>query len=447
MNPLDWSKLPDLAAVALLTLAFFSVARYGRTSSARVWLIGWLMIVLHFAAFIFWQIPGAVGVASQLLGTCALIWAGVLFMWASVPYRGRISSRWMLATLISVNTFYIAALSLAPPDHWLLTLAAILLGLVPAVVSLGSSRTFIHPLRSLVVLLYIGLAVFLLIMQNRPGNGSDLALNAVLFTVYFGCCMHFGFAYRRATTGALITVFGFFVWAGVFVAGPIMHSFFAYAQVESEVWNLPKYVVAVGMILILLEDEIEHNKFLALHDDLTGLPNRRLFQDRLASALERARRSSSRAALLLIDLDQFKEVNDSLGHHAGDELLKHVSRLFIGRVRRTDTVARTGGDEFSIVLEEPVSYKDAVHIAQELTNLLESPIELDGNTIQIGASVGIAVFPDDATDPEALSIAADLRMYKSKREARFQEDLEMQTPIQGDRFKSREHASGLSSPE
>lgn len=368
-------------------------------------------------------------------------------MWASVPYRSRISSRWMLAALLSANTLYVAVSSLAPAGHWMLTGAAILMGLAPALVSLGSSQTFIHPLRSLVVLLYIGLAVFLLTMQNRPGNGSDLALNAVLFTVYFGCCMHFWYAYRRTTTGALITVFGFLVWAGVFVAGPVMHSYFAYAQVEGEVWNLPKYVVAVGMILILLEDEIEHNKFLALHDDLTGLPNRRLFQDRLASALERARRSSSNAALLLIDLDQFKEVNDSMGHHAGDELLKHVSRLFVGRVRRTDTVARTGGDEFSIILEEPVSYDDAVHVAQELTNLLESPIELGDNTIQISASVGIAVFPDDATDPEALSIAADLRMYKSKREARFREDMEIRTPLQRNAFKSSDRASGLSSPE
>lgn len=434
MGQLDWSKLPDVAAVALLTLAFFSVARYGRTSAAGVWLVGWLMIVLHFTAFLFWQIPGIVGPASQILGTCALVWAGVLFMWASVPYRSRTSSRWMLAAFISSNTLYVVALSIVPPGHWLLTISAILVGLAPAVVSLGSSRTFIHPLRSLVVLVYIGLAVFLLTLQNRPGNGLDLALNAVLFTVYFGCCMHFWYAYRRVTTGALITVFGFFVWACVFVAGPIMHSFFAHVQVEGEVWNLPKYVVAVGMILILLEDEIEHNKFLALHDDLTGLPNRRLFQDRLASALERARRTGSQAALLLIDLDQFKEVNDMLGHHAGDELLKHVSRLFVGRVRRTDTVARTGGDEFSIVLEEPVSYSDATHVAQELNDLLEKPIQLEGNTVQIGASVGIAVFPDDATEPEALCIAADLRMYASKREARIRED--ERSPLMADRLQS-----------
>ncbi len=433
--------------MALLTLAFFSVARYGRTSAAGVWLIGWLMIVLHFSAFLFWEIPGIVGIVSQILGTCALVSAGVLFMWASVPYRSRISSRWMLAALISTNTLYIAILSIAPASHWLLTVAASLIGLAPAVVSLGSSSTFIHPLRSLVVLLYLGLSVFLLTMQNQPGNGPDLAMNAVLFTVYFGCCMHFWYAYRRATTGALITVLGFLLWASVFVIGPVMHMFFSHVLVEGEVWNLPKYIVSVGMILILLEDEIEHNKFLALHDDLTGLPNRRLFQDRLASALERARRTSTQAALLLIDLDQFKEVNDTMGHHIGDELLKHVSRLFVGRVRRTDTVARTGGDEFSIVLEEPVCYKDATHVSKDLTDLLDKPIQLEGKSIQISASVGIAVFPDDATEPETLSIAADLRMYTSKRDARIREARDARSTLPTESFRSPKSTSGLPTAE
>ncbi|MGB0063531.1 MAG: GGDEF domain-containing protein [Terracidiphilus sp.] len=444
---MDWSKLPDIVAVALLTLAFFSVARFGRTLSAGVWLVGWLMIVLHFGAFMFLPAPGIAGIACGTIGTAALAWAGVLFMWASVPYRSRTSSRWMLAALITANTLYIAVLSLAPAGHWLFKPAALLMGVLPLAVFLGSSRTFRHPLRILVVVLYLSLAVFLLLVQNRAGNGTDLAINAVLFTVYFGCCLHFWYAYRRATTGALITVFGFLAWSSVFVVGPAMQTFFPQIHVEGEVWNLPKYVVAVGMILILLEDQIEHNRFLALHDELTGLPNRRLFQDRLANALERARRTSSHAALLLIDLDQFKGVNDTMGHHVGDELLKHVSRLFVGRVRRIDTVARTGGDEFSVILEEPVSRNDAAHVAQDLTDLLGRPIELEGRHVQIGASAGIAIFPEDAGDPEALCIAADLRMYASKREARSLEEGNERSSLQADPFPPPKTAAGLPAPE
>jgi diguanylate cyclase (GGDEF)-like protein len=424
----DWSKFPDVAVLALLSLAFFSVARNSRNASSRVWLVGWMMIVLHFGAFMFLPAPGILGTASLLLGTSALAWAGILFMWASVPYRSRVSSRWMLTALLSANTFCIVVLCLAPPGHWLLKPAALLMGVLPLAVSLGSIRTLSHPLRWFTVALYCALSIFLLAVQNRPGSGPVLAMNAVLFTVYFGCCIHFWYAYRRATAGALITVLGFLGWANVFTVGPAMQTFFPSVHFESEVWNLPKFVVAVGMILLLLEEQIEHNKFLALHDELTGLANRRLFEDRLGNTLERARRTGSQAALLLIDLDQFKQVNDTLGHHIGDVLLKHVAALFVGRVRRTDTVARTGGDEFSVILEEPASRGDALRVARMLTHLLEDPIVLEGNTVRIGASVGIAVFPEDAGDAEALCIAADLRMYSSKRAAGGGEDLSAPAP-------------------
>ena len=169
------------------------------------------------------------------------------------------------------------------------------------------------------------------------------------------------------------------------------------------------------MILLLLEDQIEHNKYLALHDELTGLPNRRLFQDRLTSALERARRTGAQAALLLVDLDHFKQVNDTVGHHIGDDLLKRVSDAFVGRVRRSDTVARTGGDEFSIILEEPTSREDAARVGHSLAQLLDNPFVLQGHILRVGATVGIAVFPQDASDAESLCIAADLRMYAGKR--------------------------------
>src|SRR5262249_13879932 len=154
---------------------------------------------------------------------------------------------------------------------------------------------------------------------NRPHNGPSFALFGLLFTVYFGCCVHVWYSYRgRGSAGSLISIVGFLGWAAVFVLSPIINLIAPARQVETGVWNMPKYVVAVGMILLLLEDQIEHNKYLALHDELTGLPNRRLFLDRLSLSLERARRMESKAALLVIDLNHFKRVNDSLGHHAGD---------------------------------------------------------------------------------------------------------------------------------
>jgi diguanylate cyclase (GGDEF)-like protein len=269
-------------------------------------------------------------------------------------------------------------------------------------------------IRWFTVSLYCTLSLFLLAFQNRPDNGSTLALNAVLCTVYLGSCINFLFTYRRATTGAFITIAGFLAWSLVFVVSPAMGAFLPHIQLESEVWNLPKYVVAVGMILLMLENQIEHNKYLALHDELTALPNRRLFQDRLANALERARRTGTQTALLLVDLNRFKEVNDTLGHHAGDRLLKHVATVFSGRVRRSDTVARTGGDEFSLILEEPTSRDEAAKVGSSLLEILKQPLQLGGHSVQISASIGIAVFPEDASDMESLCIAADRRMYSQK---------------------------------
>ena len=411
---MNWTVLPDLAAVCLLAGAFASVAQHSETRVSRIWLTGWLMIALHFAASLFENLPGIQGTLANIVGLSALTSAGLLFMWASVPYRKENSSFLILVSLLFANTLYITLSVSNPVPDWTLNLSACLFCLLPLGVTLGTAKRFSSTLRWTAVGLYSLLSVFLLLFQHRPGNGGDLALNAVLFTVYFGCCLHFWYAYRRATAGAFVTIAGFLAWAGVFLVAPLMQAFLPASHVEGEVWNLPKYLVALGMTLLLLEDQIEHNKHLALHDHLTGLPNRRLYQDRLFNALERARRSEAQTALLVIDLDHFKHVNDTLGHHVGDLVLKRVATLFASRVRRSDTVARTGGDEFSIILEEPTSRSDAMHVGWSLVQLLNDPLQLGEHAVQIGASVGIAVFPEDAHEMEALCIAADRRMYDAK---------------------------------
>jgi diguanylate cyclase len=419
----DWSKLPDLAAVAFLIAAFASVARQGQSTQRQsvlsgLWLLGWAMIMLHFAAFLFLPAPSPWSEAASFVGLASLTSAGVLFMWAAVPHRQQTSSMWLLAALLGTNALYIGLLIIDPIASWALAPAAILFGVLPLGIGLFTLPRFSHPLRWTLVALYCSLSIFLLIFERRPGNGPTLALNAVLFTVFLGCSIHFWYSYRRATTGAFITIAGFFAWAAVFVVAPLQIALFPNFHLESEVWNLPKYVVAVGMILLLLENQIEESKYLALHDDLTGLPNRRLFQDRLHGALVRACRTGSQVALMLVDLDDFKRVNDTVGHHVGDQLLKHVGNLFLGRVRRSDTVSRTGGDEFSVILEDPMTRADATRVGKTLTDMLESPLEVDGHTVHIGASIGIAIYPDDASDAESLCIAADRRMYAGKNAAK-----------------------------
>jgi diguanylate cyclase (GGDEF)-like protein len=399
--------------VGLLAWAFASVARRSYAPVSAHWMTGWVLIVIHFLALVFEPAPGAWGQVAQTTAVLALVLAGLLFTRASVPYKSEFSSRLMLWVLLAGYTVYVSALMLEAPG-WVLLTSAIMLGLGPLALALVYVRRFNHPLRWFTAGLTLALSGVLLAVQNRP-NGSETALNATLFAVYLGCAVHFLHMYRRRTAGAFISTIGFFLWASVFVVAPVQMALFPSVQLESEVWNLPKYVVAVGMILLLLEDQVAHSKHLALHDDLTGLPNRRLFQDRLANAVERARRTRTQTALLMVDLDHFKQVNDTLGHHAGDLLLQNVARLFSGRVRRSDTVARTGGDEFAVILDSPISREEATRVGENLLRLLNEPVELKSRTIRVGGSLGVAVFPEDAGDMESLCITADLRMYENKR--------------------------------
>lgn len=156
---------------------------------------------------------------------------------------------------------------------------------------------------------------------------------------------------------------------------------------------------------------------VAHHDSLTGLPNRLLFNDRLDQAISLAKRKSRQCALLYLDLDRFKPVNDTLGHTAGDELLQAVAARIRQQVRESDTLARVGGDEFTVILPEIARREEAEIVARKISAALATPFLLGSqkHSVDIGASIGIAVYPADARDAEALVKAADAAMYSAKQ--------------------------------
>ncbi|MBF0324237.1 MAG: EAL domain-containing protein [Alphaproteobacteria bacterium] len=160
---------------------------------------------------------------------------------------------------------------------------------------------------------------------------------------------------------------------------------------------------------------IEH---LAHHDSLTSLPNRVLFQERLRSALGQAKRNDFRVALMFLDLDKFKDINDTLGHHVGDMLLKAVAKRLQRCVRETDTVARLGGDEFAVVLTNLVDPEGASNVAESIISAISDPFGLDEHEVLTSTSIGITLYPDDATDSDTLLKNADLAMFRSKAEGR-----------------------------
>ena len=153
-------------------------------------------------------------------------------------------------------------------------------------------------------------------------------------------------------------------------------------------------------------------------DDLTGLPNRALFQDRLKQVLGHARRTGKLVAVHLIDLDHFKDINDTMGHDAGDALLKGIGERLLGCVRTSDTVARIGGDEFGVIQVEPNNADSIAILAQKLLKSLEQPFKIDGRDVHSNASIGITIFPDDAEKPEEILRNADMALYHGKGESR-----------------------------
>lgn len=214
----------------------------------------------------------------------------------------------------------------------------------------------------------------------------------------------------------------------------------AHGQWQGEVWNRNKggeiypewlNIVAirdnkrkvthhVGIFSDIHTQEciLERLHYLANYDGLTGLPNRRLFLDRLNVHLAHARRDRHMLAVMFVDLDHFKEVNDTLGHRIGDGLLVAVAERLKGCLREGDTFARLGGDEFTAILPVVAHADDAVNVAQKILGCCASPLIVDGKELCVSASIGIGLFPDDGDDADSLLHHADVAMYQIKATGR-----------------------------
>ena len=174
-------------------------------------------------------------------------------------------------------------------------------------------------------------------------------------------------------------------------------------------------MLEVRLLYKQLEQYSRTVESLALHDMLTGLPNRRLLMDRIASSIAHARRNKSTMAVLYLDLDGFKQVNDTLGHDAGDALLKVAATRLVASVRQEDTVARIGGDEFVIGLWQ-INHPESVNkLVTKMIQAMSQPYRINDHSVNITASVGVAMYPTHGDDVEALIKAADMAMYEAKR--------------------------------
>jgi len=201
------------------------------------------------------------------------------------------------------------------------------------------------------------------------------------------------------------------------------------ATVVGILWSRADYAPALGLLTLLclvlivagvralarLEEQLADNEFAMLHDALTELPNRLLFHDRVHQAILASTRAGTRTAVIVLDVDRFKEINDALGHHMGDLLLYELGNRLKDALRRSDSVARLGGDEFAILLPGIEGEMDAFAATEKIRAALTRPIVVRDLNLEVEASAGIAVYPDHGPDPETLLQHADVAMYNAKR--------------------------------
>jgi diguanylate cyclase (GGDEF)-like protein/PAS domain S-box-containing protein len=196
------------------------------------------------------------------------------------------------------------------------------------------------------------------------------------------------------------------------------------------------HYIAISLDISERKKNEQRIAYMAQHDALTGLPNRSLCQERLQMAIEQASRSGQKVAVLFVDLDRFKNINDSLGHHVGDGLLRSIASRLLNAVRQGDTVARLGGDEFVVILNGIADVEEIGKIVdQRLISLIRKPHHVDGAELHISCSVGVAVYPDDGSDIDRLMRHADVAMYQAKNSGR--DNLQFFTPELNERVLRR----------
>ena len=199
--------------------------------------------------------------------------------------------------------------------------------------------------------------------------------------------------------------------------GEVYPVWFSATEVRDADGNITHYVCVFSDITEIKESQARLD-FLAHHDTLTGLPNRLLFRARLEHSVERASRAQSRIAVMFIDLDHFKEVNDTLGHAVGDQLLIDLARAMTGCLRGEDTLARLGGDEFVVLLEQVVGDESVDTVLEKFAQIYPWTVIGEGHRLEVTASIGVAIFPDNASDADALVMQADAAMYRAKENGR-----------------------------
>lgn len=403
--------LPDLLAMALMVALLYSVRRRYMLGGMDSSMLGLFFLFLEILAHAFYHKSDVL--LQHLLHAAALdcyMFAGICFLSAAAEYRLLPAKTLIQYVLLNVSpllatlTCYGLGVKQAHSYEAICFLGMIVAGLSTWLLS---RNRLLESSRIVLWVVLLGLAHF--------GFFRVMAYT-LLSVLYLRVAVAFRAGLMKHTRGRMVVVIGFACWSLVFLTHPLLADITAIEPIIDQLWNMQKFIIVIGLLVVLLEQQLANRQFEAFHDDLTGLPNRRLFDDRLQQAIQINQRFGGITALLIVDLNGFKQINDSMGHIAGDELLAKMANRLLITLRQTDTVARIGGDEFGIVATGISDMEHAYRVVAKVTQALREPVELTSSqTVSISGAVGLAVFPFDATDVTVLRSIADARMYDDKR--------------------------------
>ncbi len=425
---MSYTQIPELVAILWMAVVLARLRGREPGDEIHLWIFGLLLFVLEGVAYIVYQIPtsATVHMAMHVIALDAYFLAGIAFFQSAT---GRQRS-------LPHSDLYVFLCAL--PHLALLTMygsgvrsmeAFLLVAILGFVLSLGAAgvfrRTPIHRLCHAVIWLPIIVSVSL-------GSFRYMAYES-LFFAYMAAAIAFFMTVPPERRGRMVVVSAFSIWSLCFLSHPwLAANHQKWIKLAESIWDLQKFFVMFGLLTVSLEEQSAANQYQAVHDALTGLPNRRLFEDRLEQAIARANRNKSRLVLFNMDLDDFKKINDTFGHEAGDEVLREVSRRLLSVKREMDTLARMGGDEFYLLindfnLPQDTGVEDTVAIAIEqarkLTEIFREAvgesrclITLNGasEAVTCNLSIGSVVFPEEAADRRQLVRLADEKMYRDK---------------------------------
>ncbi|ADW67413.1 GGDEF domain-containing protein [Granulicella tundricola] len=407
---MDLSVLPDIFALSLLIGAYRPLVRRAG-AHVNLWFVGWAFVLVQAFAVLFEGPPGLRRMVLHLVGVAALELCGVAFILAAANSPKR-AIRPLLAFEMALPLVAQVALSgFAGAGFEAARYVVSALFVVPLLHVLShrlSRRQGLMPLGIVFALFGI---VNLPVVVRDPGMVTVAALAMVYLSAAYVCLRNA----TRLSKGVVTTVVGMALWGLKYPFVAAMHHFYPGVHLEHGLMVLPQYAVVAGSILSLLEEHVIRTERMAMHDALTDLPNRRLFEERFAAAMEEARREKTTIACLVIDVDDFKHINDTMGHAVGDELLRALAVRLSWHMSPRDILARTGGDEFTAMLAGVTDEHHLRFIASAMMSAASVPIAADGRSVDVRISMGIALSPDHADDIEGLREAADEAMYRAKR--------------------------------